>query len=131
MTHRQQPWHRHNGSDPNRQPLIRANSSTSSDSLPELERTYYYELAPGTMINDHQTYVLPDSYQANGHLSAAYRQPRIHYDARTWSKHDRTIRNADPKQGALVVAAVSLFAMSVVAGTVLFAYYILSCYGIY
>ena len=131
MTQRQHPWQRNNGFEPTRHPLIRANSSTSSDSLPEIERPYYYELAPGTMINDHQTYPAQDSFQVNGHTSAAYRQPRIHYDARTWSKHDRSLRSADPKQGALVVAAVSLFAVSVVAGTVLFAYYILSCYGVY
>ena len=135
MNHRQYPRHGHNGRQENghnRPPLIRAGASSSSDSLPEVQRTFYYELAPGSMMQEQYAYGMTDALQPVEAGRSAYREPRIHYDAATWSKHrSRTPKYVDPKQSALVVMAVSLFAVSVVAGTVLFAYYILSCYGIY
>ena len=135
MNHRQYPRHRNNGRQENeydRPPLIRTNASSSSDSLPEVQRTFYYELAPGSMLQDQYAYGMPEALQPVEAGRAAYREPRIHYDNRTWSKErSRTAKDVDPRQSALVVMAVSLFAVSVVAGTVLFAYYILSCYGIY
>lgn len=134
MSHRHSPRQRYNGrtnSDENRPPLVRAYSSTSSDSLPELSTHSYYELVPGSMI-DARTYAVVDGYYS-GHLQiAATREPRIHYDDRKWSKEtSKGMGDGDTTQSALIMMAASLFGMSVLAGTVLFAYYILSCYGVY
>lgn len=83
------------------------------------------------MIDGRRTYAVANGYYRGYDESGQRREPRIHYDDRKWSKESSGLRNGDPKQSALVVMAASLFGISVVAGTVLFAYYILSCYGIY
>lgn len=135
MSHRHSPRHRHNGrpnADDNRPPLVRAYSSTSSDSLPELSTHSYYELVPGSMIDGRHTFAMMDEYYPNTAGATTIREPRIHYDDRTWSKEtSKGLANGDAKQGALVMMAASLFGVSLLAGTVLFAYYILSCYGVY
>lgn len=127
-----QYYNERTGHDENRPPIIRAYGSTSGDSSPEVARKPYFELVPGSMIDGSRPSE-PGAgyYPAHDYGDSAY-APRIHYDDRRWSKEtSRGMRDLDAKQSALVVTAASLFGISILTGTVLFAYFILSCYGIY